>query len=45
MPLGVRFQKKLVLVPGLIDDDNVAEIILVCRKAGTAATPQPASRP
>ncbi|WP_416362073.1 class I SAM-dependent methyltransferase [Immundisolibacter sp.] len=45
MPLGVRFQKKLVLVPGLIDDLNVAEIILVCRKTGTAATPQPASRP
>lgn len=34
MPLGVRFQKKLVLVPGMIDDAEVAEIILVCRKAG-----------
>lgn len=45
MPLGVRFQKKLALVPGLIDGDKVAEIILVCRKAGAVATPQPASRP
>lgn len=46
MPLGVRFQKKLALVPGLIDDEKVAEIILVCRKAGgAAATPRPASRP
>ena len=34
MPLGVRFQKKLALVPGIIDDDRVAEIILVCRKTG-----------
>ncbi len=32
MPLGLRFQKKLALVPGLIDDAEVAEIILVCRK-------------
>lgn len=32
MPLGLRFQKKLALVPGLIDDVEVAEIILVCRK-------------
>lgn len=34
MPLGVRFQKKLVLVPGMIDGADVAEIILLCRKAG-----------
>jgi len=45
MPLGVRFQKKLALVPGLIDDDAVAEIILVCRKVGAATTPQATSRP
>ncbi len=32
MPLGVRFQKKLALVPGMIDDADVAEIFLVCRK-------------
>lgn len=32
MPLGLRFQKKLALVPGMIDDADVAEIILVCRK-------------
>lgn len=32
MPLGLRFQSKLVLIPGLIDDTEVAEIILVCRK-------------
>jgi SAM-dependent methyltransferase len=32
MPMGLRFQKPLSLVPGLIDDEQVAEIILVCRK-------------
>ena len=32
MPLGLRFQTDLELVPGMIDDLNVAEIILVCRK-------------
>lgn len=36
MPLGVRFQKKLALVPGLIDRAEVAEIILLCRKSGAA---------
>ncbi len=36
MPLGVRFQKKLALCPGLIDTSNVDEILLVCRKQGTA---------
>jgi len=35
MPLGVRFQKKLALVPGLIDTENVDEVLLVCRKHGT----------
>ncbi len=45
MPLGVRFQKKLALVPGMIDDARVAEIILVCRKAGAPAPPTLESRP
>lgn len=45
MPLGVRFQKRLALVPGLIDDLNVAEIILVCRKASTPTAPARMSRP
>jgi SAM-dependent methyltransferase len=34
MPLGVRFQKNLTLVPGLIDNEQVDEILLVCRKHG-----------
>lgn len=32
MPLGVRFQKKLSLQPGMIDGDDVDEVLLVCRK-------------
>jgi len=36
MPLGVRFQKKLALCPGMIDTSKVGEILLVCRKQGTA---------
>ena len=32
MPLGIRFQKKLVLSPGLIDTTKVDEIFLLCRK-------------
>src|SRR6266849_7961447 len=32
MPLGVRFQKKLALVPGMIAAENVDEVLLVCRK-------------
>jgi len=31
MPLGVRFQKKLALYPGMIDTRKVGEILLVCR--------------
>lgn len=31
MPLGVRFQKQLQFQPGLIDTENVDEVILVCR--------------
>ena len=36
MPLGVRFQKKLALAPGLIATEKVDEILLVCRKDGAA---------
>lgn len=38
MPLGVRFQKKLSLMPGMIDTEGVDEALLVCRKeSGTDA--------
>jgi SAM-dependent methyltransferase len=33
MPLGVRFQKKLELQPGVMPLGEVAEVFLVCRKA------------
>jgi hypothetical protein len=36
MPLGVRFQKKLTLAPGMIDATAVDEVLLVCRKQGAA---------
>ena len=32
MPMGVRFQKKLALVAGLVDTEDVDEVLLVCRK-------------
>ncbi|MGO9424611.1 MAG: class I SAM-dependent methyltransferase [Steroidobacteraceae bacterium] len=32
MPLGLRFQKKLNLAPGMIAPDAVDEILLVCRQ-------------
>jgi hypothetical protein len=32
MPLGVYFQKKLVLEPGMMDPDGVDEVFLMCRK-------------
>ena len=32
MPIGARFQKKLSLVPGMIDTDGVDEVLLVSRK-------------
>jgi SAM-dependent methyltransferase len=32
MPMGVRFQKKLDLVTGMIDTKGVDEVMLVCRK-------------
>ena len=34
MPLGVRFQKKIVLRSGLIDSEKVDEVLVVCRKNG-----------
>ena len=37
MPLGLRFQKPLKFVPGLIDSPDVGEIILLCRKRPAAA--------
>ena len=36
MPIGLRFQKTLALYPGMIDASHVDEILLVCRKQGTA---------
>jgi SAM-dependent methyltransferase len=36
MSLGVRFQKKLELAPGMIDTEKVDELLLVCRKANLA---------
>jgi len=36
MPLGVRFQKKLALMPGMIDTEGVDEALLVCRKESEA---------
>jgi SAM-dependent methyltransferase len=41
MPLSVRFQKKLEFSDGLIDDANVDEALLVCRKVQTG---KPASK-
>lgn len=32
MPLGLRFQKELDLIPGMIATDEVDEILLVCRR-------------
>lgn len=34
MPLGLRFQTKLNLAPGMIAPDRVDEILLVCRRDG-----------
>jgi SAM-dependent methyltransferase len=36
MPLSVRFQHKLAVTDGLIDTDDVDEVLLVCRKNGMA---------
>lgn len=46
MPLGLRFQKELHVVPGMIATDEVDEILLVCRKrrSGLLAGPELTSR-
>ncbi|RPH97908.1 MAG: class I SAM-dependent methyltransferase [Lysobacterales bacterium] len=35
MPIGVRLQRKLTLVAGMIDTDRVDEVLLVCSKEST----------
>ncbi|MCG6873869.1 MAG: class I SAM-dependent methyltransferase [Betaproteobacteria bacterium] len=37
MPLAVRFEKALAVAPGMIDTENVSEILLVCRRAGAGS--------
>jgi hypothetical protein len=39
MPLGVRFQKKLELFPGMITTESVDEILLVCQKSPARRIP------
>jgi len=36
MPLAIRFQKPLKLVEGLIAEENVDEVLVVCRADGVA---------
>jgi SAM-dependent methyltransferase len=43
VPVGMHFQKKLVFGPGMMDADQVDELLLVCRKG--AALPPGASAP
>ncbi len=38
MPIGLRFQRSLQLVAGMIPTDSVDEILLVCRKDASHAT-------
>jgi len=33
MPLGLRLQRPLVLAPGMIDPEQIGEILLVCRRS------------
>jgi hypothetical protein len=33
MPIGLRMQKPLSFAPGLIDDDGVDTVLLVCRRS------------
>ena len=40
MPLGVHFQRKLSLAPGMIDMEGVDEVLLVCRKRSLATAPE-----
>jgi SAM-dependent methyltransferase len=37
MPLAVRFQKPLTMVEGLIADEQVDEVLVVCRRIATAS--------
>jgi hypothetical protein len=37
MPLAVRFQKPLTIVAGLIADEQVDEVLIVCRRVATAS--------
>jgi SAM-dependent methyltransferase len=43
MPIGLRLQKKLLLVPGMIATAGVDEILLVCRRDGSRPTPKDAN--
>ncbi len=38
MPFSVRFQKPLALLPGMMPTDDIAEVLLVCRKQAAQAT-------
>jgi SAM-dependent methyltransferase len=40
MPLGIFFQKKLSLQPGMIETANVDTVLLVCRRQPGAASPR-----
>ncbi len=41
MPLGVYFQKRLTLAPGLLDTEHIDEVLLVCRKHGAGTSKAP----
>jgi SAM-dependent methyltransferase len=43
MPIGLRFQKHLQFVPGMIETQDVDEVLLVCRR--TARTERDDTRP
>jgi SAM-dependent methyltransferase len=34
MPLGLKFQKELTLIPGMVETEGVDEVLLVCRRGG-----------
>ena len=37
LPLGLRFQKKLVFAPGIMDSEKVDEVLLLCRRGARPA--------
>jgi SAM-dependent methyltransferase len=39
MPIGLRLQRRLALVPGLVDTAGVGEILLVCRRVPSGDGP------